>query len=144
MKYLKSFNESKKIENELAEFTNDCLIHLIDDNYEIVTKCHNYNHVSPIYDISIYAPGMSEYDDSDEGVYGDYNGVDYSEYPNFEYNDIKNHFIPYIVLLSEEYHIFSISLYISGDVIPVSTSDIVNDEVNFYNINSILVRLRDK
>jgi len=132
MKYLKKFNESKKIENELAElaeFTNNCLIQLIDEGYEVTYRYFDHNGYATCYTISISAYGNDYFVNEEE--------EDIDKYPTFNYNDVKDYFIPYIILLTDKYNIDHVTLNVKGNSTIVSVEDIIDDKLDFNIINNI-------
>jgi len=82
MKHLKSFNE-KISHDELKQFCGDYLIYLTDEGFDVEIR-KNYD--GKYYSISIDKT-------IDEGL------------QIFEYNDIKDYFIPFLQLLNDNYKI---------------------------------------
>ncbi len=110
MKYLKNFNESKVSELyhnviELRKFCKDYLAYLIDVGFDI--NVSNSAHGREYYStISIY-----------------------SNKENFNFKDIENDFIPFIILLNKKYRLFN--NFIGPDSIPVKIKEGANISINF-------------
>jgi hypothetical protein len=91
MKYLKPFNESLKEENELLqEFCDLNLAYLVDEGFKTTIESDNYSkslyftkNYNSLHDIVLY--GRLYYSDT------------------FEWDEIKNTFIPFLTLLERRY-----------------------------------------
>jgi len=125
MKHLKKFNEDNII-NNIKELTDSCLISLKDDGYEI---SYDYSLISQ-NKVCISIPD-SKYQGSDKFFY---------------YTDVKDYFIPYITLLSDDYNIKDIGIIPadSGRMTYIQPIDVINDKIMDIRISSIRVRVFNK
>lgn len=90
MKHLKRFNESfeqQMVREELQDFCETHLAYLLDDGYEIYVK---EDRDSLLFALTIPSD-MSTEEDPDAG--------------EFKWNDIKDHFIPFLIHLNNNYEI---------------------------------------
>ena len=125
MKYLKKYNESVSFENQLETFCKENLAYLIDEGYYV---------------------GLDE-EVEDE----DYLRITFTNMgKNFNWNDIKEDFIPFLELLKEKYEIWDpIPSWVVRKVIPevlvsarltynhgafdnyyFSIDEVINDDIN--------------
>ena len=83
MIHLKRFNESLQSSEvqELQEFCNDSLVYLLDEGFEVCC------------------------DDSSVGLYLPRRQVSFSSHCPFDWNDVKDHYIPFLQLLSRRYEL---------------------------------------
>lgn len=91
MKHLKRYNESID-ENELKDFCEINLVYLLDDGFEIMISGNNFSGGS-FKSIKITNP--RSLDDRQDGT------VNY-----FKWDDVKDHFIPFLTRLLNEYSIY--------------------------------------
>ena len=90
MRYLKSFNESvKSSTDEVKDFAEDCLAYLLDDGFEITG--HHMAHDDKQIVIWIDKPGP--------------NKGQIKTRIGFEWDDIKDYYIPFVQLLANRYQL---------------------------------------
>jgi len=120
MKYLKSFNESEdSFLQNLTQLTDDCLVSLIDEQYLI-----NCSKIVMSYQVAILAP-TNQQGSTDQ------------------YNNIKDSFIPYIIILSEEYNISDIHIIgTNGKSQHCIVEDIIDDKINDIELYWILIQIK--
>jgi hypothetical protein len=90
MKHLKRYNESlnNNETEELLDFCETSLAYLMDDGFEISCDDNKY--------INLYLPGKSPYGANPNAI---------KIKDPFDWNDIKDHFIPFLQLLSKRYEL---------------------------------------
>lgn len=113
MKHLKKFNESYERKEELKDFCETHLAYLLDEGYEIFIKKDRDN--SLLLSLTI-----------------DKNDEDYAE---FKWNDIKDHFIPFLTHLSNNYEI-------NGKA--QLTTNRASNRTNYYEFYTIQDMIDDK
>lgn len=101
MKYLKLFNESIDKEN-LTDLCDMCLAYLMDDGYEYEIQEWNWLDYKVIYFDNKHLENKSYY------------------WPNryelmFKWSDIKDHFIPFLEMLSRQYRIKEVKMDVIGE-----------------------------
>lgn len=96
MKYLRKFNES--IDNDqLTDLCDMCLAYLMDDGYEYNIKGFSWLHTRVIYFDNKQIENKSKY-------------WPYRNENIFKWDDIKDHFIPFLEMLSKDYKIREVSM----------------------------------
>jgi hypothetical protein len=96
MKYLREFNES--IDNDhLTDLCDMCLAYLMDDGYEYYIKGFSWLHTRVVYFDNKQIENKSKY-------------WPYRNENIFKWVDIKDHFIPFLEMLSKDYKIREVSM----------------------------------
>jgi hypothetical protein len=115
MKHLKRFNESTSglDKEEVQEFCENYLAYLLDEGYEIFIKKDRDN--SLLFSFTIPIGGFDSVpEDCDE----------------FKWNEIKDHFIPFLIHLSNNYEINGKAQF--------TTNRTGNDFYKFYTIQEMI------
>jgi hypothetical protein len=142
MKHLRKFNEAREpwIDvDELRDFCETNLAYLLDEGFEIDPNSHN-NYIPPFY-IKIY-----NVDERNErGHIRTYNTI--------EWDNIKDHFIPFISRLNTTYNIESNIFFVyqengradvRSDFKRIGLDDILNDVVPNQSFHTISIKLHNK
>ena len=139
MKHLNLFKESLNDgeRDELIDFCETNLAYLMDDGFEISCDDNQY--------INLYLPGKSPYGANPNAIRID----------PFDWNDIKDHFIPFLQLLSRRYELKNFghrpSDYVAlfqGDRNKYATVEqVINDDLPtevYHTLWSIVLKIRNK
>lgn len=103
MKYLKKFNESKG--NDIKEFVDNYLSYLLDEGFETIIDLEkDPDAISFSTDLHLLIPNN---DLSDEGTYSSFGKI-------FYWDDIKDYFIPFILMFIEEYSFSTLKILSKG------------------------------
>lgn len=144
MKYLRGIFESivPEFMEELKDFCESNLIYLIDDGFtlEFIDTTEYYRAYKK--DFRGISVRLSKYSSGRNNLIGDCKQFSY-----FNWNDIKDYYIPFLVRVSNEYKIFDkclISLEYGGAQL-VSYDDLVKDRIDLdKSIKSISIKVGDK
>ena len=142
MKYLRGIFESivPEFMEELKDFCESNLIYLIDDGFtlEFVDTTES-SHKKDFGGITVR---ISKYSSGRNDLIGDYKQFSY-----FNWNDIKDYYIPFLIRISNEYKIFDkclISLEYGGAQL-ISYNDLLRDRIDLdKSIKSISIKVGDK
>lgn len=142
MKYLRGIFESivPEFMEELKDFCESNLIYLIDDGFtlEFVDTTES-SHKKDFGGITVR---ISKYSSGRNDLIGDYKQFSY-----FNWNDIKDYYIPFLIRISNEYKIFDkclISLEYGGAQL-ISYNDLLRDRIDLdKSIKSISIKVADK
>lgn len=139
MKHLKRFDESLQQDDlqELLDFVETSLAYLIDEGFEVGLD-DDYLHLS--------LPGKSPYGANPNAI---------SVKDPFNWNDIKDHFIPFLQLLSRRYELKHFGdrpsdyvILFKGDRNKYATVEqVINDDlpnVVYHNLWSIVLKIKNK
>ena len=121
MKHLKKFNESfeqQMAREELQDFCETHLAYLLDDGYEIYVK---EDRDSLLLALTIPSD-MSTEEDPDAG--------------EFKWNDIKDHFIPFLIHLNNNYEINGKSQFFTNT--PHLTYQLTGDRIGNYTVQEMI------
>jgi hypothetical protein len=113
MKHLKRFNESfeqQMAREELQDFCETHLAYLLDEGYEVFVKEDLY---SLLFSFTIPSD-MSTEEDPDAG--------------EFKWNDIKDHFIPFLIHLNNNYEINGKAEFYEPDLLRYYTAQEMIDD----------------
>jgi hypothetical protein len=103
MKYLRKFNESKG--NDIKEFVDNYLSYLLDEGFETIIDLEkDPDAISFSTDLHLLIPNN---DLSDEGTYSAFGKI-------FYWDDIKDYFIPFMLMFIEEYSFSSLKILSKG------------------------------
>jgi hypothetical protein len=96
MKHLKSIFESftDEFAAEVKDFAENCLAYLLDNGFEVVTCLTKYSNTRSIV-IWIDKPGRTAPWNNTRARFG------------FEWDDVKDYYIPFVQLLASRYKLFS-------------------------------------
>lgn len=147
MKHLRKFNEAREpwIDvDELRDFCETNLVYLLDEGFEINPNSRN-SYIPPFY-IKIY--NVDERNESGPPLY-------IRTYNTIEWDNIKDHFIPFISRLNTTYNIESNIFFVyqvNGRVRPyrrsdfkrIGLDDILNDVVPNQSFHIISIKLHNK
>jgi len=110
MRYLRNFNESIKLPNDvkkiISDIANDCLIDLIDDGYEFKFRAN----------VLVINLGREFYDTQ-----------------TFLYDDVKDHFLKFLEILSENVNIDYVFFTYHSNSFVYRTKFIDINSINPYN-----------
>lgn len=142
MKYLRGIFESivPEFMEELKDFCESNLIYLIDDGFtlEFVDTTES-SHKKDFGGITVR---ISKYSSGRNNLIGDYKQFSY-----FNWDDIKDYYIPFLIRINNEYKIFDkclISLEYGGAQL-ISYDDLLRDRIDLdKSIKSISIKVGDK
>lgn len=136
MKHLKMFKESLNDgeRDELKDFCETSLAYLMDEGFEVSCDDNKY--------INLYLPGKSPY------RYG-------TAKDEFYWNDIKDHFIPFLQLLSKRYELKNfghrpsdyVVLFQGGRNKYATVEQVINDDLPtevYHTLWCIVLKIRNK
>lgn len=130
MKYLKIFESFSK--DKLQEFCDMYLVYLKDDEFNINITKDKYS-VSSVYAIDIYTITL---------MLLNKNGDTYHK-NSFEWNKIKDHYIPFLEMLNNSYNIVSkVSFLVNYEYINHTLDEVINDKINYNNIKQIEIKVQ--
>lgn len=151
MKHLRKFNEGKAPDqSEIYDLSRDYLAYLIDDDYscDIHTAYEWSNTAEKITSKLVTNIVLSKYKDKYKGINGE-----------FLWNECKDHFIPFIHLLSKDYNIDNFNFMYKdkllglqpGSAVPVLRSTkrslqqvLDDDNCNFESLQRVTVVISKK
>ena len=141
MKYLRGIFESivPEFMEELKDFCESNLIYLIDDGFTLEFVDTTESSQKKDFGITVR---LRKYSSGRNNLIGDYKYFSY-----FNWNDIKDYYIPFLIRISNEYKIFDkclISLEYGGAQL-ISYDDLLRDRIDLdKSIKSISRKVGDK
>ena len=140
MKHLKMFKESLNDgeRDELIDFCETSLAYLMDEGFEVSCDDNQY--------INLYLPGKSSFRSNPNAI---------RIKDPFDWNDIKDHFIPFLQLLSKRYELKNfghrpsdyVVLFQGDRNIYATVEQVINDDLPtavYHTLWSIVLKIRNK
>jgi hypothetical protein len=148
MKHLRKFNEGLSFSefNELKEFTENCLVYLLDKDFEVKFSDRLGNDESDssflvdsdYFWIDLCGP---KDDESNWSLFRD--SIDYS------WDEVKDYYIPFIKLINNKYKLVSKIIYFKiadaeNEFHNFNIEEVINDRISFDEIVTISVQIGSK